>query len=102
MSVQTVLQNARALIADGWVQGISAKVTPTGKCYCTLGALSQAAFDVTNCRMVEADYTGTKAMLKAVIAPGREVSLPLWNDHRFRTQEQVLATFDQAIACVPA
>lgn len=93
-----ILTNARARIAGGWCQGMSAidaqsiavsATSPRAVCFCVYGAL-----DSTGLHIDESVYTLIKE------ANGLPGNMPLsrWNDAPERTQADVLEAFDHAIA----
>ena len=106
-----VLQEARALIAQGWTQGEFARKAgvPTGTsalgsdCWCASGALSHVALRHGDYDMPAKDKA--RRVLGDVLGPDFAAygfSLPRWNDDPARTQEEVLALFDKAIALAEA
>ncbi|APH74156.1 DUF6197 family protein [Aquibium oceanicum] len=97
MNTYEILTKARELVAAGWNKGHygeSANGITVGPlhedavCFCTMGALFRAAgtFD-------------EDIVHPAVQALGFEYSgqVLLWNDEKDRTQDEVLARFDNAI-----
>ena len=96
MSVAQVLIEARKLIAQGWTQGEYKRVVNGVECWCISGAIRQAApYD---------DPRGLEfvALLRALRDDDFYLSssskLIEWNDAPDRTQEDVLALIDRAIA----
>ena len=92
------LKAARELIAKGWTQSMSARdvsgepvrpTSPRAVCFCTLGALNRATDD----ELARSD----NCMRLLRIAIGC-LFIHEWNDAHGRTQEEVLAAFDKAIA----
>ena len=97
-NTKTVLENARALVANGWTQGAFARTESGLICddvmhdratsFCILGAIERSAqnwFEDTSAR---------KIMRKAT---DERITLGCWNDAPERTQAEVLAAFDRAI-----
>jgi hypothetical protein len=76
-----VLQKARDLIEKGWCQN----ATQIGESYCMMGAIAS----VTDVWSPSINVLG-----KAIDTP----SIVGWNDTSGRTQAEVLAAFDKAIA----
>lgn len=85
--VIAVLKRARKLIATGWTQHEMHQWRNGMMCYCAIGALSAATSDTLA-------YYAAKNRL--VPFTGR--SIIRFNDAEGRTQEEVLAAFDKAIA----
>ena len=92
-AVAEKLREARALIERGWTQGVFARL-PNGNgtyaenrkatCFCMVGALYHVGASARCLRMLErATHTSPAAK---------------WNDAPERTQADVLAAFDKAIA----
>lgn len=94
MTTREVLTNARALVAQGWTQGD----WRDGSCYCAAGALRSVTRGMLGDAWVEA-----VAALKAAIGRHRfcgDREIIGWNDTPGRTQEEVIAAFDRAIAAL--
>lgn len=100
MTPLTLLQNTRALIVRGWNQGTFAQnakgeaVTsgdPEACSWCLIGALGTAAKDH------ETAFDRAYDILRKLMPIG-SYSLSLWNDLPGRTQADVLALIDRAIA----
>lgn len=99
MNVRKILVAARALIAKGWTQGCFARdengrPTPFGGpkavCFCMSGALSHVSA-----------LNGSQPNMKAIELLQAEIGHPWlapWNDEKGRTQAEVLAVYDAAIA----
>lgn len=88
MSAKKVLIDARALIARGWVQGIYELRTDDGLKFCALGAIHGAeSYNPGDSR--DAQLTFRNAIPLPIVP---------WNDTPGRTQAEVLAAFDRAIA----
>jgi hypothetical protein len=96
MSVAATLAEARKLIAQGWTQGKCKRVVDGVECWCLLGAMGQAA----------PDYKPRELAFAALFLSLGDDDLYLssssnlteWNDAPDRTQEDVLALIDRAIA----
>lgn len=102
-TVKEILVCARELLTPpgAWIQGEAAQTKDglivsakdeNAVCFCAVGALER-------CADTYAGNTYRQAYLK-LIAQGakRQGSLVRWNDEDSRTQEEVLAVFDAAIA----
>lgn len=95
MNAREVLIRARALIAEPgtWTQGVDRRMIVRvnapgdGLARCANGAISDATDDLDAQR-------AARLRLIAEIA----TFIPYWNDEPGRTQRQVLAMFDRAIA----
>lgn len=96
-----ILREARELIAtpEQWTQRIYAEESsssPTGHCYCLMGALLQAAAGDS------APDEGLVGLLgyrfATLVDFPAEGILTLWNDHPDRTHAEVLERLDTAIA----
>jgi hypothetical protein len=96
MSVAQVLTEARKLIAQGWTQGKNKRVVNGVECYCLSAAIRQAS----------PDYKPRELAFSALFYALGDDDLYLssssnlteWNDAPDRTQEDVLALIDRAIA----
>lgn len=91
---------ARALIARGWCQGADAKdakgravdaTSTRARSWCVLGAVVGADPKGFNSKT----FAASCDLLQSVV---HQVSLSAWNDYGRRTQADVLAVFDGAIA----
>jgi len=98
MTTLEVLRGARAKIAQGWCQGASARdadgqltgvTQPDACCWCAIGAVYAAA-------PLEPDSGDAAFEYLARVTPGHLIGT--WNDDPSRTQAEVLALFDRAIA----
>lgn len=111
-TTRDVLVRARGLIEQGWCQGVGARdarghevgaLMREACSWCTLGALSRA-LDLSNTDAYGVDYTRAREAIADAI--GRDCdggrAIAVWNDHRERTQADVLAAFDRAIAACEA
>lgn len=88
-----VLKMARKRLASGWVQGTSVRRNDDqSKSYCAVGGLTIAQID---CEASNDAYCAAEKALADVIGTTEIVA---WNDAAARTQAEVLATFDRAIA----
>lgn len=92
------LKEARALIAQGWTQGCAARdaegndvnsVDISAVSFCIYGACRRASVG----RRKESYKLSTNALRDAGM-----INLSTWNDAPDRTQADVLALFDRAIA----
>jgi len=93
-----ILTRARALVAEGWMQGTFGGYDPDTETvrYCALGAIHKAhhgrpgrPYD-SNPNVTILDYA-YKALSNVV------GNIPSWNDYGGRTQAQVVAGFDESI-----
>jgi hypothetical protein len=98
-SVVEVLTKARALVERGWTQRASARnergeIVPTtsdAACtWCALGALSVCGLD--------GSWVPAAAALAVANFGTSDAHIPTWNDAPERTQAEVVAAFDRAIA----
>ena len=101
MKVRTpaeLLTEARALIAKGWCQGASARDVhgipadfwgQKAVTFCMSGAL---------CRMENFIFDAHRTSRNILYSVIEVNNLATWNDREGRTQEEVLAAFDKAIA----
>ncbi len=96
----TVLRRARQLVADGWSQGAYARLTDGSPCppdsaraaqFCLMGAIRRG--------LTEADYS-IPVESKVVQLLGFAIADEAvgWNDDERRTQADVLARMDKALA----
>ena len=96
MSVAATLAEARKLIAQGWTQGKYKRVVDGVECWCISGAMGQSAPDYKPRDLAFA------ALFRALRADdfylSSSTNLIEWNDAPGRTQEEVLALIDRAIA----
>lgn len=92
-----LLVQSRALVAVGWCQGTSARdakgrVTPFGGkdavCFCMSGAMCHLM------NFIYEPHRRATAAVKKVVG----LQIAAWNDKFERTQEEVLAAYDAAIA----
>ncbi len=86
-----MLREGRAKIERGWCQRIS--LSPTGA-VCALGALSEPSGFIK--------ITAATEALRAAAGAGHLSEISRWNDSPERTQADVLALYDRAIAMVIA
>lgn len=117
MSVSGELKGARAMIAQGWTQGawakakdplsmhsrtepntVRAKACPESFCYCATGPLVVFGASDESYLALEAALPPNEA--ESYSGPMRDVQK--WNDARGRTQAEVLALYDRAIATAEA
>jgi hypothetical protein len=96
MTMLEDLEAARAKVAQGWCQGVHARdkngikvlsVSDLATRWCAAGALLA----------VGATSEASELLLKTIGDPPHG-SIPIWNDVPERSQADVLAAFDQAIA----
>jgi hypothetical protein len=96
MSVAATLAEARKLIAQGWTQGEFKRVVDGVECWCISGAIDKAASDY------KPNGLAFAALFHALRADdfylSSSTNLIEWNDTPGRTQEEVLALIDRAIA----
>jgi hypothetical protein len=96
MSIAQVLTEARKLIAQGWTQGEYKRVINGVECWCISGAMGQASPDYKPRDLAFA------ALFYALgdddLYLSSSSNLTEWNDTPGRTQEEVLALIDRAIA----
>ena len=108
MSVAATLAEARKLIAQGWTQGAFYDDEDGRGCYCLAGAVGTvdaASAKLTKGRVNFVFYSRSKsiAALSACLGgrgggAGAVDLVTEWNDAPGRTQEDVLALIDRAIA----
>lgn len=84
MATVDVLKGARALIEQGWTQGLDHDVVDGVDCYCLSGALAQ-----------QKDWQDASELLHSL-----RPDFVDWNDRPDRTKEEVLELLDQAIELV--
>ena len=111
MTTVEFLKETRAKLAQGWTQGEFARKdgVPTSTsaldsdCWCVVGALGYVALLHGDYDM-PAKFAARSALVDAIGAEfeGWRFSLPRWNDDPARTQGEVLAVFDKAIAAEEA
>lgn len=101
MTTKQILVKARALVKRGWTQGSCAKakngreVHPsrtTACCWCAFGALWKVAPN---------SYLLAEQVLNALPEVSAYTNIVDFNEVEGRTQEDVLAAFDKAIARCP-
>lgn len=96
-TVADKLREARALIERGWTQG---NYVEEG-CYCALGAIGMAVVGNPTAPSFMCGYPAISGVVRALGLPlGLRTSSGVadWNDAPDRTQAEVLAVFDKAIA----
>ena len=104
MSVAATLAEARKLIAQGWTQGTFRNGERGKHCYCLAGAV--VTVNIPNLGALDAEaYADSPGIGALSDCLGRRVysvyaldRLTEWNDAPDRTQEDVLALIDRAIA----
>jgi hypothetical protein len=99
-TTKEILTEARELIAKGWTQGNAARRAdgkdallsdPDATCFCSFGAVVLAS------RGCETSGEALTALRRS-ISGNNGRSIVDWNDDPSRTQAEVLAAFDKAIA----
>jgi hypothetical protein len=96
MSIAQVLTEARKLIAQGWTQGEYKRVINGVECWCISGAIHQAtSYDEPSGLEFAALFLSLRA---DDFYLSSSTNLIEWNDAPDRTQEEVLALIDRAIA----
>ena len=110
--VDELLVAARERLAFGWTQGATLETIDGERTsdpaeaarFCVLGAFAHASHELH----ADADtYHSAMQRLCDVIDPAATraaplVAIPVWNDAAERTQDEVLAAFDLALAGLPA
>jgi hypothetical protein len=94
-----ILQEARARLAARWIQGslmtVDSEPTPG---YCLLGSLPRDEKNPAVRAVVQLLFTlSGDPSCRLASLNDQVMALIGWNDHPFRTQEEVLALFDQAL-----
>ena len=113
MTMRAVLIDARSKCATGWCQhhyardadGFEINVNAaTATCWCSDGAILAAVREQhTIHELVHYDDVLAEFERNGILPVGqRTVSTVEWNDHPDRTQQEILAAFDRAIAANPA
>lgn len=93
-----VLRAAKDLIAQGWVQGISAKRNARGgMSYCLTGALAAATDARTDLFISQQTVLFKEARKELYVTLNWSHPIERWNDELGRTQEQVLDALDRTI-----
>jgi hypothetical protein len=108
MSVAETLAEARKLIAQGWTQGAFYDDEDGSGCYClagAVGAAEAASVKLTKGRVNFVFYSRSKSIAALSACLGGRGSgagavdlVTEWNDTPGRTQQDVLALIDRAIA----
>jgi hypothetical protein len=96
-STVEILERARDRVAKGWCQG---RFGDHERC-CALGALRIGAGAVSPEDWpddFEGESKARRLVRKVVFGTPGEAGLPHWNDTEGRTQQEVIAAFDAAIA----
>jgi len=112
-SAVDVLKRARELLANGWKQGWFAydaggqetsSFSRDAVCFCCHGAIDRAVFEIARGRndysVWPIEATATSLLMKAIhrnVGSTFEPCIADWNDAPERTQDEVLAAFDEAI-----
>jgi hypothetical protein len=96
-NAKQVLVDARALIEQGWTIGVLEREINGRMCYCSLGALREAAGSSGD------DYHAAKDLLAGVLpaechgGTGSFNTIVFFNDAWASSKNEVLAAFDAAI-----
>lgn len=109
VSAAEILRDARALIEHGWCQdsaavdarGVAVDPTARSACaWCVSGALNRALHTPNHDRRDYFTFFRARAALAQIVGADPAVigQIVVWNDHPERTQAEVLAAFDRAIA----
>ena len=96
MSVAATLAEARKLIAQGWTQGKYKRVVNGVECWCISGAIDKAAPDYKSNGLAFAALFHALRAYDFYLSASTNITE--WNDTPGRTQEDVLALIDRAIA----
>ena len=113
---KTVLERARVLVQNGWVQGVGATdnegvecsiLSPEATCFCPSAAIVRVCNEYADSGEIpygsvdEVEDAVYDEYLQFVLDGGNWVtcsSIPYWNDKDERTKEEVLSVFDKTIA----
>lgn len=98
-TTRDMLIEARALVEKGWCQGYQAK-DETGACVSHESAKARSFCAYGACWRAEGTVSGPASM--ALRRAFGSLGVGTWNDAPDRTQADVLALFDRAIAAEPA
>lgn len=102
MKVSEALEKARALIAQGWTKGSFARDASgiarnarshSAVSFCAIGALIHAVTPSDYFQSLECED-----LLDQALPDGYEEGIICYNDAEGRTQEDILALYDRAIA----
>ena len=106
--IKAALRKARKLIAAGWAKGVFHRyegASAERSCYCSLGAINkvvsgQASLSTTDYRYEPQAKAVYVALLGEPVGDYHIMfdEISKWNDDPDRTQDEVLARFDKAIA----
>lgn len=94
-----ILERARAWIAQGWCQHSGIRRGKRGQEVCTGGAVVQT---LTVMKISPPEYEALLAAALNNLGFEKSIDHVLWNDAPGRTQAEVLARFDVAIARLSA
>jgi hypothetical protein len=92
ITVKQVLQDALALVRQGWIKGRAKKTRYGRVCYCASGAIN-AATPLNGGLNYEAHYA-----VKCAAGINYIQALYDWNDAPERTKADVISAFETAIA----
>jgi hypothetical protein len=104
-----VLRAARGLVGAGWAQGCGARNkggqrvscdSPMATCFCPVGAIFRSSGNtpVNYWTTASTPHLSISSAIAAVEKANNIKSLVPWNDAPNRTQAEVIAAFDVAIA----
>lgn len=96
--LKQTLTAAKALVEKGWTQGAHSVYKDGKVCYCTIGAIDEAAGEDVLCG---AYRDARDHVMRIIEADTGFVHIAWWNDAPDRTQAGVVAMFDKAIATAP-
>ena len=100
-NVEYALRHARKLVAEGWVQGSSFAPAVPGRddklLYCASGAIIEGAHAAGG-SVSFSTWTEREARRKLLEANQISGKITDWNDAPGRTQAEVVAAFDKALA----
>ncbi len=99
MTTLEVLLRGRARIEEGWCQGVS-RIIGSNTAWCATGAVEDGMDErgALNARYSALDTLDAALPPLQEIRRGRGIGIPAWNDDPERTQADVLALYDRAIA----
>lgn len=92
VTTKAILIRARALLKRGWCQRGYTAMIKNQVCFCPLGALLAALRELNLDAMLFWNAVASKAGFKQFRI------IFEWNDKPYRTQAEVIAAFDRAIA----
>jgi hypothetical protein len=97
-STSQILQEARALVAQGWCRGRTHVVSHGHHYYCIIGALHTAVHGEVRRHALQ--HPAVTVLEKTLKEAGHRSCLSYYNDALGRTQSDVLALFDAALTAV--